>query len=265
MPTVGPTFPFDGLRKYTFSAFHSLDPEKIHLDQNINKGLGGTCYGDSGGPTFLTAGGTQYVISVVSTGDAPCKSTSVNERIDTDERARVHRSVARGPIVVTPAADAAPEPRHAARRPRRRARARSPVDRPYTPQLTRRGGGWHPPPWRWCPMGFILDKAKAAAEQAASKAKEEYDDFQLERELSQACNALWQDHVRESGARVERAASCSTDQLQDVVAARGNHDFLRLTLILDQPQAPRELPEHAMPLLVEAGFLAGPRRAVLRP
>ena len=82
VPTVGPTFPFDGLRKYTFSAFHSLAAEKIHLDQNINKGLGGTCYGDSGGPTFLTVGGTQYVISVVSTGDTPCKSTSVNERID---------------------------------------------------------------------------------------------------------------------------------------------------------------------------------------
>ena len=38
-------------------------------------------------------------------------------------------------------------------------------------------------------MGF-LDKAKAAAEQAASKAKEEYDDLQLKRELSQAYNAF---------------------------------------------------------------------------
>lgn len=38
-------------------------------------------------------------------------------------------------------------------------------------------------------MGF-LDKAKAAAEQAAAKAKEEYDDLQLKRELSQAYNAL---------------------------------------------------------------------------
>lgn len=38
-------------------------------------------------------------------------------------------------------------------------------------------------------MGF-LDKAKAAAEQAAAKAKEEIEDLQLKRELSQAYNAL---------------------------------------------------------------------------
>ena len=34
-------------------------------------------------------------------------------------------------------------------------------------------------------MGF-LDKAKAAAEQAAAKTKEEYEEFQLKRELGQA-------------------------------------------------------------------------------
>jgi hypothetical protein len=38
-------------------------------------------------------------------------------------------------------------------------------------------------------MGF-LDKAKAAAEQAAAKAKEEYDELQLKRELGQAYDAL---------------------------------------------------------------------------
>jgi hypothetical protein len=38
-------------------------------------------------------------------------------------------------------------------------------------------------------MGF-LDKAKAAAGQAAAKAKEEYDELQLKRELGQAYDAL---------------------------------------------------------------------------
>ena len=38
-------------------------------------------------------------------------------------------------------------------------------------------------------MGF-LDKAKAAAEQAAARAKEEYDELQLKRELGQAYDAL---------------------------------------------------------------------------
>jgi hypothetical protein len=40
-----------------------------------------------------------------------------------------------------------------------------------------------------CVMGF-LDKAKTAAEQAAAKAKEEYEELQLKRELGQAYDAL---------------------------------------------------------------------------
>jgi secreted trypsin-like serine protease len=45
---------------------------------------GGTCYGDSGGPTLVTAPDqVEYVIAVVSTGDVPCWSTSVNTRTDT--------------------------------------------------------------------------------------------------------------------------------------------------------------------------------------
>jgi len=81
---VGPTFPFDGIRKWTISAFHSLDPGDIHLDQNLARGLSGTCYGDSGGPTFVDSASGPVVISVVSTGDTPCYSTSVDQRVDTD-------------------------------------------------------------------------------------------------------------------------------------------------------------------------------------
>jgi secreted trypsin-like serine protease len=84
VPKSGPTFPFDGIRKWTISAFYALDPEYIHLNQNLYQGNSGTGYGDSGGPTFLTVDGTPYVISVVSTGDVPCWATSVNERVDTE-------------------------------------------------------------------------------------------------------------------------------------------------------------------------------------
>ena len=79
----GPTFPFDGIRKWTISGFHALNPDMIHLDQNLNRGLSGTGYGDSGGPTFVDTPSGPVVISVVSTGDVPLYSTSVNTRVDT--------------------------------------------------------------------------------------------------------------------------------------------------------------------------------------
>ena len=79
----GPKFPFDGIRKWTISGFHALNPDMIHLDQNLNRGLSGTGYGDSGGPTFVDTPSGPVVISVVSTGDVPLYSTSVNTRVDT--------------------------------------------------------------------------------------------------------------------------------------------------------------------------------------
>jgi hypothetical protein len=80
---VGPTFPFDGIRKWTISGFHALDPKFIHLNQNLNQGYSGTGYGDSGGPTFVDTESGPVVISVVSSGDVPLYSTSVNTRVDT--------------------------------------------------------------------------------------------------------------------------------------------------------------------------------------
>jgi hypothetical protein len=84
VPGTGPTFPFDGIRKWTVSGFYALDPEYIHLNQNLAQGYSGTGYGDSGGPTFVDTAKGPVVISVVSTGDVPCYATSVNERVDTD-------------------------------------------------------------------------------------------------------------------------------------------------------------------------------------
>jgi secreted trypsin-like serine protease len=83
VPTVGPTFPFDGIRKWTISQYSALDREYIHLNQNLAQGNSGTGYGDSGGPTFVDTGSGPVIVSVVSTGDVPCYATSVNERVDT--------------------------------------------------------------------------------------------------------------------------------------------------------------------------------------
>lgn len=83
VPTAGPTFPFDGIRKWTISGFYALDRQYVHLNQNIHQDFSGTGYGDSGGPTFVRTATGPVIISVVSTGDVPCYATSVNQRVDT--------------------------------------------------------------------------------------------------------------------------------------------------------------------------------------
>jgi secreted trypsin-like serine protease len=76
-----PDWPFTGDRQFSWSTYSALDKDFIHLHQLENRDQGGTCYGDSGGPTFLGA----TVVAVVSTGDVPCWATSVNTRVDTQE------------------------------------------------------------------------------------------------------------------------------------------------------------------------------------
>ena len=72
-------FVFDGDRWYSFSSYSSLNKEKIHLHQKEIADEGGSCYGDSGGPTLSGS----LVVAVVSTGDGPCWSTGLNARVDT--------------------------------------------------------------------------------------------------------------------------------------------------------------------------------------
>lgn len=49
-----PGFPFDGVRKESQSEFKALQPNWLGILENPHAtGLGGDCYGDSGGPTFL--------------------------------------------------------------------------------------------------------------------------------------------------------------------------------------------------------------------
>jgi secreted trypsin-like serine protease len=71
-------------RMYSFSSFNALNQGYLRLSQNPSTGSGGTCFGDSGGPNFLTVDGTTYIVAITITGDAVCRSTNVTYRLDTE-------------------------------------------------------------------------------------------------------------------------------------------------------------------------------------
>jgi hypothetical protein len=70
-------------RMYSFSTFNSLNGGYMRLSQNPSTGNGGTCFGDSGGPNFMTLNGQQILVSITITGDSVCRSTNVVYRLDT--------------------------------------------------------------------------------------------------------------------------------------------------------------------------------------
>jgi secreted trypsin-like serine protease len=70
-------------RMFSFSSFNSLNGGYLRLSQNSSTGNGGTCFGDSGGPNFLTLNGRQLIVAITITGDSVCRSTNVDYRLDT--------------------------------------------------------------------------------------------------------------------------------------------------------------------------------------
>lgn len=70
-------------RMFSFSSFNSLNGGYLRLSQNPSTGNGGTCFGDSGGPNFLTVNGQQLIVAITITGDSVCRSTNVDYRLDT--------------------------------------------------------------------------------------------------------------------------------------------------------------------------------------
>jgi secreted trypsin-like serine protease len=70
-------------RMFSFSSFNSLNGGYLRLSQNPSTGNGGTCFGDSGGPNFLTVNGQQVQVSITISGDSVCRSTNVDYRLDT--------------------------------------------------------------------------------------------------------------------------------------------------------------------------------------
>src|SRR5215210_3219925 len=83
--TGPPGFPFDGKRSYSKSEFMGLQPTWLGLLMNTSAtGLGGDCYGDSGGPKFID-GNSSMIVATVTTGDYPCRATTWDWRLDTPQ------------------------------------------------------------------------------------------------------------------------------------------------------------------------------------
>lgn len=79
----GQVYPFTGERRVADGEFNTLTDSWLKISQNNATGDGGTCYGDSGGPQFL--GSTNTQVSITITGDAVCKATNVDYRLDTPQ------------------------------------------------------------------------------------------------------------------------------------------------------------------------------------
>lgn len=63
--------------------FNALNKTWIRLSMVEAQGWGGACYGDSGGPNFVTIEGQLILAGITITGDAPCYATNVAYRTDT--------------------------------------------------------------------------------------------------------------------------------------------------------------------------------------
>lgn len=80
-----PGFPWDGKRNFSKSEFMGLQPTWLGLLMNESAtGEGGDCYGDSGGPKFID-GDNSTIYATVTTGDANCRATSWDWRLDIPE------------------------------------------------------------------------------------------------------------------------------------------------------------------------------------
>jgi len=77
-------FVLTGDRQISTSSFRNLHDAWLYMSQNIHHGDGGTCFGDSGGPTFFVdpSSHVEYIVAVTSWGDSVCKSTNNNYRVD---------------------------------------------------------------------------------------------------------------------------------------------------------------------------------------
>jgi Trypsin len=82
----GPTFHYADIRYLaTSERLFAINKAWLRISMNPALGDGGTCYGDSGGPNFLGAGGTEtsIVAATTITGDFMCRATNVAYRLDT--------------------------------------------------------------------------------------------------------------------------------------------------------------------------------------
>jgi secreted trypsin-like serine protease len=78
----GHQYLYDDVRMVAAGTLNAINPYWLRISMNPSTGDGGTCYGDSGGPNFL--GNTNTIAAITITGDAVCRSTNVDYRLDTD-------------------------------------------------------------------------------------------------------------------------------------------------------------------------------------
>ena len=77
----GHQYLYDDVRMVATGTLNSTNPAWLRISMNPATENGGTCYGDSGGPNFL--GTSNTVAATTITGDAICRSTNVDYRLDT--------------------------------------------------------------------------------------------------------------------------------------------------------------------------------------
>jgi V8-like Glu-specific endopeptidase len=77
----GHQFLSDDVRMRATGTLNAITTSWLRISMNPAKGDGGTCYGDSGGPNFL--GTTDVIAAITITGDAVCRATNVDYRLDT--------------------------------------------------------------------------------------------------------------------------------------------------------------------------------------
>jgi hypothetical protein len=78
----GHRYLYDDVRMVATGTLNSVTPSWLRISMNPATGNGGTCYGDSGGPNFLE--NTDVIAALTVTGDAICRSTNVDYRLDTE-------------------------------------------------------------------------------------------------------------------------------------------------------------------------------------
>jgi secreted trypsin-like serine protease len=77
----GHEYLYDDVRMVATGTLNAINRSWLRISMNPSTGNGGTCYGDSGGPNFL--GRTNVIAATTITGDAVCRSTNVDYRLDT--------------------------------------------------------------------------------------------------------------------------------------------------------------------------------------
>jgi V8-like Glu-specific endopeptidase len=77
----GHQYLYNDVRMVATGTLNSVNPAWLRVSMNPSTGDGGTCYGDSGGPNFL--GDSNVVAATTITGDAVCRATNVDYRLDT--------------------------------------------------------------------------------------------------------------------------------------------------------------------------------------